>query len=101
MTFPYFLLALGIGAALLSFWFVVRFPERGPKNMREALIHVGIAFAIGWFVPNLFTLFASHGYEAALTGVFLLVFPAIFYTFLSGAWWLKLATDAMNQHRQH
>jgi hypothetical protein len=99
MSFPNFLLALGAGAALLAFWFVLRFPDRGPANMREALVHVGIAFAIGWFVPNLFTLFVNYGYTAAITGVFLLVFPAIFYTFLSGAWWLRVATDAMNQYR--
>ena len=52
LTLPYFLLALGVGAALLAFWFVVRYPDRGPANMRGALIHVGIAFAIGWFAPD-------------------------------------------------
>ena len=96
LTLPYFLLALGVGAALLAFWFVVRYPDRGPANMRGALIHVGIAFAIGWFAPNIFTLFCMYGFRAAITGVFVLVFPVIFYVFLSGAWFLKAATDAMN-----
>ena len=99
MTFPYFLLALGTGSALLAFWFVVRYPNRGPANMRQALIHVGIAFAFGWFAPDLFSLFCTYGFRAAITGVFVLVFPVIFYTFLSGAWFLKVATDAMNQYR--
>jgi hypothetical protein len=99
MTFPNFLLALGVGAALLAFWFVVRFPDRGPTDMRHALIHVGMAFAIGWWAPNMFALFVTHGFRAAVMGIFVLVFPVLFYTFLSGAWFLKLATGAMNQHR--
>jgi hypothetical protein len=99
MTFPHFLLALGIGAALLAFWFVVRFPDRGPANMRRALIHVGIAFAIGWFVPDVFSFVCTYGFDAAITGIFLLVFPVLFYTFLSGAWFLKVATDMIGHYR--
>jgi hypothetical protein len=96
MTLPYLLLALGVGAALLAFWFVARYPDRGPADMRRALIHVGIAFAIGWFAPNMFTLFCTYGFRAAITGVFVLILPVIFYIFLSGAWFLKTATAAMN-----
>jgi|SRR5215210_4090355 len=100
MTFPNFLLALGVGAALLAFWFVVRYPDRGPLEMRKALIHVGLAFAIGWWVPNMFALICSYGYRAAVIGIFALVFPVLFYTFLSGAWFLKCATGAMNHYRR-
>ena len=99
MTFPHFLLALGIGAALLAFWFVVRFPDRGPANMRRALIHVGMAFAIGWFVPDVFSVVCTYGFRAVVTGIFVLVFPVLFYTFLSGAWFLKIATDMIGHYR--
>jgi len=47
----------------------------------------------------MFTVFCTYGFRAAMTWVFGLVLPVIFYTFLSGAWFLKVATDAMNQHR--
>jgi hypothetical protein len=100
MTFPNFLLALGVGAALLAFWFVVRYPDRGPNDMTKALIHVGMALAVGWWVPNMFALFCQHGFRAAVAGIFVLVFPVLFYTFLSGAWFLKLATGAMNHYRR-
>ena len=99
MTFPHFLLALGIVAALLAFWFVVRFPDRGPANMRRALIHVGLALAIGWFLPDVFSVVATYGFTAAITGVFVLVFPVLFYTFLSGAWFLKVASDMIGHYR--
>jgi hypothetical protein len=99
MTFPNFLLALGIGAAMLAFWVVLRFPKRAPDNMPKALIHVGIAFAVGWFVPDMFRMICTYGFSAAITGIFVLVFPVLFYTFLSGAWFLKVATDMIGHYR--
>jgi hypothetical protein len=99
MTFPHFFLALGIGSALLAFWFVVRFPKLGPENFRQAMIHVGIALGIGWFSPSVYSAFVAYGFSGAMVGIFVLIFPVLFYTFLSGAWFLKVATGAMNQFR--
>jgi len=100
MTIGMFLVALGVASALLAFWFVVRFPKLGPEDGKRAMLHVGAALALGWFVPDIFNRFCSYGYVPALAALFALVFPVVFYTFLSGAWWLRIATGAMNQYRQ-
>ena len=34
-----------VGAALLGFWFVARFPERGPQGLTSGLL--GMALAVG------------------------------------------------------
>ena len=99
MTIGMFLIALGVGSALLAFWFVVRFPDRGPADGKRAMLHVFVALALGWFVPDVFNRICAHGYISALAALFALVLPIVFYTFLSGAWWLKIATGAMNQYR--
>ena len=100
MTIGTFLLALGVASALLAFWYVMRFPDHGPDDSKRAMLHVGAALSLGWFVPDVFTLFCAQGYVAALVGLFGVVFPVVFYTFLAGAWWLKVATDAMGQYRR-
>jgi hypothetical protein len=99
MTIGMFLVALGVASALLAFWFVVRFPDLGPGDAKRAMIHVFAALALGWFVPDIFNQICAHGYVAALLALFGLVVPVVFYTFLSGAWWLRIATGAMNQYR--
>ena len=99
MTFPNFFLALGIGSALLAFWFVVRFPKLGPENFRQAMIHVGIALGIGWFSPSVYSAFVAYGFRGAMVGIFVLIVPVLFYTFLSGAWFFKLATDMLQRYR--
>jgi hypothetical protein len=99
MTIGMFLIALGVASALLAFWFVVRFPDLGPEDGKRAMIHVGAALALGWFTPDIFNLICAYGYVAALIALFGLVLPVVFYTFLSGAWWLRIATGAMNQYR--
>src|SRR6266550_1340681 len=72
MSFHNFLLSLGVGSALLAFWFVIRFPDKTPESFGRALVHVGLA---------------------------LLLVPILFYTFLSGAWFFKLATDSIARYR--
>src|SRR2546423_1481931 len=94
-----FLLALGIGSALIAFWLVVRFPSRGPGDLRKALLHVAAALAIGWFAPNVFGIVASGDRLRTFVAIFFLLFPILIYMFLSGAWFLKLAHDAFGQQR--
>ena len=75
MTIGMFLVALGVASALLAFWFVVRFPNLGPEDGKRAMLHVGAALALGWFVPDIFNRFCSYGYVPALAALFALVFP--------------------------
>lgn len=99
MTMTNFLLALVVGSALIAFWFVARFPGRGPEDFGKALLHVFAAFAIGWFAPDVFNAIAAFGVIAALTAIFALLLPVLFYTFLSGAWFLKLMADMFSHYR--
>jgi hypothetical protein len=99
MTMTNLLFALVIGSALIAFWFVVRFPGRCPEDMTKALLHVFAAFAIGWFAPDLFNAIAAYGIKAALAAIFALLLPVLFYTFLSGAWFLKLMHNMFSHYR--
>jgi hypothetical protein len=99
MTTQTFILALGVGAALIAFWLVVRFPDRAPGDFRRALLHVGVALAAGWFAPDVFAALNVHGLAMAVAAVFAVLFPVLVYTFLAGAWFLKLAHDAVNHRR--
>jgi hypothetical protein len=99
MTTETFLLALGVGSALIAFWLVVRFPDRAPGDFPRALLHVGAAIAIGWFAGDVFALVARHGLAVAFGGIFVIVLPVLVYTFLSAAWFLKLAHDMFARFR--
>jgi hypothetical protein len=40
-----------------------------------------------------------HGYPGAMAAIFAVLVPILFYTFLSGAWFFKLATDSIARYR--
>jgi uncharacterized membrane protein len=99
MTLHNFLLALGVGSALIAFWFVARFPDRTPEDFTKALLHVCVALLLGAFVPDVIAVLSSYGYAPALASLLGVLMPVLIYTFLSGAWFLKLAHDAIHRHR--
>jgi len=99
MNFHNFLLSLGVGSALLAFWFVIRLPDRTPESFARALIHVGLALLLGPVAPILVAALWIHGYATAMVAIFAVLLPVLFYTFLSGAWFFKLATDALGHYR--
>jgi hypothetical protein len=86
-----FLAALAVGSALIGFWIAVRFPDRTPENMARALLHVMLSFGVGWAAADAVTALTAYGKTAAFAAIFGLVMPALAYTFLAGAWFLKLA----------
>jgi len=94
-----FLIALGVGAALIAFWIVARFPDRGPQDFKAAIVHVFAALAIGWFSPAAFGYVISFGKVAAMPAIFGILLPVLVYSFLSVAWFLKLAHGAIS-HRE-
>lgn len=67
--------------------------------MTKALLHVGVALALGWFAPDLFDAAAAYGAAATLVAVFALLLPVLVYTFLASAWVLKIAHDAISHYR--
>jgi hypothetical protein len=93
-----FLLALGTGSALIAFWVAIRFPDRAPGDFRRAMLHVGAAMAIGYFAGDIFGALVQFGMLVTFSGIFVIVMPVLIYTFLSTAWFLKLAHDQFNRY---
>jgi uncharacterized transporter YbjL len=98
MTTQTFLIALGIGAALIAFWLAIRFPDRAPGDFRRAILHVLLALGAGWFAGDLFTALVAHGFAVAVAAVFVVVLPVVVYMFLAGAWFLKLTHDTIARY---
>ncbi len=94
MSFSAFLLFLAAGAGVLAAWMLVRFPDRSPNQLRQALIHFTISVALVWAAPNAIASFAARGPLTALTAVFLLL-PPLVYACLSAAWVLRLFHEAI------
>jgi hypothetical protein len=99
MTTHTFILTLGLGSALIAFWLCLRFPERAPENMQRAFVHVMVALAAGWFAPLVTSRMFPQGFAIGMMAIFAVLFPVLVYTFLSGAWFVKLAQERMAQHR--
>jgi hypothetical protein len=99
MTFHNFLLSLGVGSALMAFWFVARFPEKTPANFTRALLHVCAAMLLGAVVPDVMAVLSNFGYASLLASMFAVLMPVLVYTFLSGAWVLKLTADTFQRYR--
>ncbi len=99
VTIPMLLAALAVGSALIAFWAAVRFPDRGPASFRIALFHVFVSFAIGWAAADALAILVGFGKTAAFAAIFGVVVPALVYTFLAGAWFLRLAHDMIGHHR--
>ena len=67
MTNHSFLIALGVGAALIAFWFAVRFPDRAPENLQRLLVHVAVVLAAGWLAPSVTAPLISSGFPTTMT----------------------------------
>lgn len=93
-----FLAALATGSALVGFWVAMRFPDRAPENMARALMHVLLSFGVGWAAADALTALVAYGKPAAFAAIFGLLLPALAYTFLAGAWFLKLAHGMFSRY---
>jgi hypothetical protein len=59
-----------------------------------------LSFAVGWAAADALTTVTAYGKAAAVVAIFGLVMPALAYTFLAGAWVLKLAHGMFGRHSQ-
>jgi hypothetical protein len=94
-----FLAALAVGSALIAFWVALRFPDRGPDAFGPALFHLLLSFGVGWAAGNAFVMLVGFGKTVAFTAIFGIVLPALAYSFLAAAWFLRLAHGMISQHR--
>jgi hypothetical protein len=99
MTTSNFLLALMVGSALVAFWVVARFPDKGPATFKAAFLHIGASLAAGFFVPPAFGFLLTWGQAAAMAAIFGILLPFTVYSFLATGWFLKLVVSAFQQYR--
>jgi hypothetical protein len=86
-----FLVALAVGAALIAVWLDVRFERFGPNDFRGAMLHVGLALAIGWLlVPAGLAGVLAVG-ASPTVALFGVGFPSLVYIFLAALWVVKQA----------
>jgi hypothetical protein len=91
-TLMVFVAFLCTGAALLAFWLVMRFPERGPADMTKALLHVGVSVVLLQLVVPAIHVVRDTGVPAAqLVVSFGIVLPTLTYVFLAAAWMIRAA----------
>jgi hypothetical protein len=87
----FFLVALAVGAALIAVWLDVRFETFGPSDFRGAIIHVGLALAVGWLlVPAALAGVLALG-AGPMVALFGLALPSLVYVFLAAFWVVKQA----------
>jgi len=75
------LFGFAIGAALMAFWTVARFPSLGPQTFRSALLATVAVFMLQTPVAGIVgNVAASHGVPAALLLVVLPSLTLLFWT---------------------
>lgn len=100
MTTHSLLIAFGVGSALLAFWFTARFPDRGPTDFNRALLYALIAFVVSWLTPSVTAPLMEQGARTAMLALFAVILPVLFYTFLAGAWVLKMLHERLSHSQR-
>jgi hypothetical protein len=100
MTTHTLVIAFAIGSAALALWYIARFPDRGPTDFNHALLLALIAFVISWVTPSITAPLMGRGAQTAMLALFAVVLPVLFYTFLAGAWVLKLLHERISHYQR-
>jgi hypothetical protein len=97
VTLEDFLLALGVGSALIALWFVARFPDKSPAGYTSAILHVCVALLLGPLASHTAPAIWNRGHP--LVAIFCVLLPVLVYTFLTAAWFFKLANETIHRYR--
>jgi hypothetical protein len=88
------------GAAVLALWILVRLPDRGPRDLRRALLHIALSIAIGYAVAPCIGAIAAVGVPApAYVGTFAIALPSLTYMFLAAGWLMRVLRDFLHGAR--
>jgi hypothetical protein len=100
MSIQQFLIVIAVGAGAIALWIDTRFPRFTPKDMRQAVIHVGLSIlAAQLAIPLLVKTIAVAGSPAGiLFALFAIGFPALIYCLLASIWIIKMLQGAL-RHR--
>jgi hypothetical protein len=82
MTLPVVLAAYAVGAALLAFWWLVRFPSVGPHRVigaAVAMVAASVGMSLGAPLIGPVAEFGRYGPVLAMVGVCLPVLTAAFW----------------------
>ena len=95
-----FLIAVIVGAGAIALWLYVRLPRAAPKDMRQALLHVGLSIVVAQLaVPILVKTIAVSGSPVAtFFALFGIAFPALTYCLLASIWIIKGLQAALRHH---
>ena len=95
-----FVTILCVGAAVLALWIVVRLPQRGPRDLPHALLHVVLSITIGYGIsPGIRAIAAAGIPGAAYVGTFCVALPALTYMFVAAAWLIRVTRDLLHGAR--
>lgn len=94
------LVLIGFGAMSIAAWLYVRFPSRGPNDLRSGFIHLAAAMLVAkLLVPSASTISGSGDRLHALVSVFAIQFPTLVYLLLVGLWILRLVQRTLSMGR--
>jgi hypothetical protein len=85
-----FVFVLCVGAASLALWLVVRFPNRGPSDITQALVHVALSIVLGQVMLRSIGAVADSSTPwSPFVAAFAIVLPSLTYTFVAAAWLIR------------
>jgi hypothetical protein len=91
-----FVIALGVGAALLAFWVQLRFPKLAPQTLAWAIFHLVVTAVLAQLTKAVFN--AVDQEPVTTIGlVFGLALPTLIYAFAAGMWLIRIAQGAMGR----
>ena len=100
MNLGMLLILIALGAGAIALWADVRLSRFTPKDLRQALMHVGASIVIAQLaVPLLMkTMLAAESPVAVLVAIFGVAFPALTYCLLASIWIIKILQGSL-RHR--
>jgi hypothetical protein len=94
-----FILAFGVGAALIAVWADFRLTGVRPTNLYVAMLHVGLAMLLARFVVPLGMIFVGN-LTTALGGIFLVGLPVCVYCLLACLWVMRQVGEQLGKARK-
>ena len=91
------ILVVALGAALVALWLDVRVRRPQPKGAVWTLVNVGASFTVlaAMQIPIAAIVGGGDSPARKMAALFLVIFPALIYAFLSIVWFFKLAQTMM------
>jgi len=100
MSSGLFIIALGIGSALLAFWVQFRFPDRAPQTFGWAIVHLVVTGVLAQLTK---AVFGSVDLQplGTMALVFGLALPTLVYAFAAGMWIIRIAQGMLGRGTIH